>query len=135
MIDNEIIKALEWCEQFEHNIVFKGNGDEKCVQALQMMVVIKHALKEYNRQKAKIERLQKAIKVQDIMIEQQDYKIKTAKSEARKELAERLCKDRVSNDPIVIAVKVELKEMADDNFTKIEHNSLCETETYKKGES
>lgn len=52
LTDNETIKALEWCEQFEHNIVFKGNGDEKCVQALQMMVVIKHALKEYNRQKA-----------------------------------------------------------------------------------
>lgn len=42
-----------------------------------------------NRQKAEIERLQKAIKVQDIMIEQQDYKIKTAKSKARKEFAER----------------------------------------------
>ena len=37
-----------------------------------------------------IERLQKAIKVQDIMIEQQDYKLKTAKSEAIKKFAERL---------------------------------------------
>jgi hypothetical protein len=45
---------------------------------------------EIKRLKAEIERLQKAIKVQDIMIEQQDYKIKTAKSEARKEFAERL---------------------------------------------
>ena len=49
MTDEQIIKALEWCEQFENNIVFQGNGDEKCVQALQMMVVIKHALKNYNR--------------------------------------------------------------------------------------
>ena len=55
MTDSEIIKALGWCEQFENNIVFKGSGDEKCVQALQVMVIIKHALKEYNRQRAEIE--------------------------------------------------------------------------------
>ena len=57
MKDNEIIHALEWCDQFENNIVFNGNGDEKCVQALQVMVVIKHYLKAYNRQQAEIERL------------------------------------------------------------------------------
>ena len=47
-------------------------------------------LEEYERQKAEIERLKKAIKVQDIMIEQQDYKLKSTKSEAIKEFAERL---------------------------------------------
>ena len=31
--------------------------------------------------------------------------------EGFKELAERLCEDRLSNDPVVIAVKCELKEM------------------------
>lgn len=35
--------------------------------------------------------------------------LKTAKAEAIKEFAERLCEDRVSNDPVVIAVKTELK--------------------------
>ena len=30
-----------------------------------------------------------------------------------KEFAERLCEGRVSNDPVVIAVKVELKELID----------------------
>ena len=39
------------------------------------------------KKKAEIERLQKAIKVQDIMIEQQDYKILSAKSEAYREFA------------------------------------------------
>jgi len=34
-----------------------------------------------------------------------------AKSEAIKDFAERLCKGRVSNDPVVIAVRAELKEM------------------------
>lgn len=33
------------------------------------------------------------------------------KSKARREFAERLCKDRVLNDPVVIAVKAELKMM------------------------
>lgn len=33
------------------------------------------------------------------------------RAEAVKEFAERLCDGRVSNDPVVIAVKVELKEM------------------------
>lgn len=35
-------------------------------------------------------------------------KLQQAKSEAIKEFAERLCKGRVENDPIVIAVKAEL---------------------------
>jgi hypothetical protein len=56
--DNFIVDAIEWCEEFENNLVFVGNGDEKCVQALQMMVVIKHALKDYTSQKAEIEMLQ-----------------------------------------------------------------------------
>ena len=42
-------------------------------------------------------------------------KLETAKSEARKEFAERLCEDRVSNDPVVIAVKCLLKEMESEN--------------------
>ena len=46
--------------------------------------------KRYFEQKAEIERLQKAIKVQDIMIGNQDLKIKGAKNEAIKEFAERL---------------------------------------------
>lgn len=35
--------------------------------------------------------------------------LKTAKTEAIKEFAERLCEGRVSNDPVVIAVKTEFK--------------------------
>lgn len=44
----------------------------------------------------------------------QDY-CEEAKAEAIKEFAERLCEGRVSNDPVVIAVKCELKEKAGDN--------------------
>ena len=41
--------------------------------------------------------------------------IASVKSEAYRDFAERLCKDRVSNDPVVIAVKVELKELTESN--------------------
>ena len=41
--------------------------------------------------------------------------LKTAKSESVKEFAERLCEDRVSNDPVVIAAKCLLKEMVGDD--------------------
>ncbi len=39
-------------------------------------------------------------------------KKKDVRTEAIKEFADKLCEGRVSNDPVVIAVKVELKEMA-----------------------
>lgn len=45
--------------------------------------------------------------------ELQHEKVKL-KNEAIKEFAERLCEGRVSNDPVVIAVKVELEEMTED---------------------
>ena len=94
MTDNEIVKALDWCEQFENNIVFKGSGDEKCIQALQMMMVMKHALRNYHSQKAEIERCQKV--AEKVLLEVRKAKelyykdISTAKAEAIKEFAERL---------------------------------------------
>lgn len=72
MREEEIVKALERMSEED------PNGFSSDILDL------------INRQKAEIEILQKAIKVQDIMIEQQDYEIKKAKSEARKEFAERL---------------------------------------------
>ena len=89
MNNKKIEEALEWCEHFENNIVFKGNGDEKCTQALKMMAIIRYALKEY------IE-LNKLLK---------QYKWLSA---------------------------IQSKKLKD--LSKIEHNSLCETETYKVGE-
>lgn len=55
--DNEIIKALEWCEQFENNVVMCGRHGEKYTYTLQMMQIIKQALKDYNLQKAMIDGL------------------------------------------------------------------------------
>ena len=52
------------------------------------------------------------------------------KSEAIKEFAERLCDGRLLGDPVLIAVRAELKNTTEP--VKIEHNSLCETETYMR---
>ena len=59
MTDNDIIKALEWCELFADNIVFSNKKGEKYTFALQSLQTITQVLKDYNRQKAEIERLQK----------------------------------------------------------------------------
>ena len=83
MSDKEIIKALECCNDGACEYCPIGGSD--CIQRSR-----NEAIDLINRQQAEIERLHKAIKVQDIMIEQQDYKLKTAKSEAIKEFAERL---------------------------------------------
>ena len=110
MTDNEIIKALEWCELFENNIVFKGSGDEKCIQALKMMVVIKHALRNYHSQKAEIERLERHTKMHYEII-----------AEAIKEFAERLkgakkySVERHENIVPVAVIDWIVQEMAGDN--------------------
>ena len=88
MQDNDIIKALEHCQVDKSCKGCPSQGkfgkDAMCPHLNRLAVDL------INRQKAEIKRLQKAIKVQDIMIEQQDYKIKSAKSEARKEFTERV---------------------------------------------
>ena len=88
MTDNEIIKALRLHQQTG------VNSCDECPYKGKMcnIILTRDALDLINRQKAEIEMLQKAIKVQDIMIEQQDYKLKQAKSEAIKEFAKRVKK-------------------------------------------
>ena len=118
MTDNEIIKALECCKEAVttgcKDCPLGDYGTNTCITVLSETALdlinrlqAKNTLlesinKELSKSvdmlklydisnlKAEIERLQKAIKVQDIMIEQQDYKLKQAKSEAIKEFVKRL---------------------------------------------
>lgn len=79
------------------------------------------AANSYKTEAAKLEKQNKILSAnadtafQDGLNESQDlYKEqikREVKSEAIKELAERICEGRVSNDPVVIAVKVELECM------------------------
>ena len=64
--------------------------------------------KDLDNSNAEIERLTKA---NERFAEEFDAYYASVKCEAYKEFAERLCEGRVSNDPVVIAVKVELEEM------------------------
>ena len=89
-----------------------------------------------DKQQAEIERLKdiaksalnESIKVCDSIL--------NAKSEAYKEFAEQfqaMLGDpflREHNDVCVVIDKI-LAEVTPSNFTKVDHNSLCETETYK----
>ena len=144
MTDEQIIKALECCATDDGddcfqcpygNIVYKpGNGG--CVNRCR-----KDALDLINRQKEKIKEFDGKIVIQQGMIDYQKAEIEQWKEEANrwqnafvgecmltsceakseiavetiKEFAERLCKGRVENDPVVIAVKSELKEMEGGN--------------------
>ena len=119
MTEEQIIKALEWCEQFENNIVFKGNGDKKCLQALQVMVVIKHSLKEYKRQRAENKELIEDNADLNETIVNLLEQIKNIKSEAIKGFAERLkkktypfpCAIGVENAVTIRTIDDVLKEM------------------------
>ena len=142
MTDNEIIKALECCRvenaigtckmrdcpfatNWKCEIAERGTYpiNKLIKQALDLInrykaeneklnIELKAMRGSTNSYKAEAERLQKAIKVQDIMIEQQDYKIEATKSEAIKEFAERIKAESYLNDGVFYIDKI-VKEMTE----------------------
>lgn len=72
--------------------------------------------KKFQKARAEIERLQNLTEkdFEQTAISTVKRHQKWIEYRAIKEFAERLCKGRVSNDPVVIAVKAELKEMVGD---------------------
>ena len=113
MTDNEIIKALECCTTDLERACEKCPLRMDCIT--DSSTAEKHALDLINRQKAEIERLIFDVTTYRLRWAKATAKLDAAKSEAIKEFAERLCEDRVSNDPVVIAVKTELKFWEKDN--------------------
>lgn len=129
MSDNEIINALELCCTQDGTIPCYDcpcwdYGEDKCEGIDHFSL---HSL--ITRQKAEIEKLQSklnCIKEENTFLRRYigiheerhlsqiiaGHKeiIETAKIEAIKEFVDRLCEGRASNDPVVIAAKVELKE-------------------------
>lgn len=113
MTDNEIIsidEAIRHCYEtyFERDDLCRECREER-KQLAKWLEELKESRNTINRQKAEIERLREIAnhKCQKCV----SRTIECAKSEVIKEFAERLCKGRVSNDPVVIAVRAELKEM------------------------
>ena len=111
MTDKQVIKALEYCCDIRW-----------CRQWL-----IKDALDLISRQKAEIDELKRKLDdekwLRNLYSRKSKYlenALEAEKAEAIKNFAERLCKGRVENDPIVIAVrndpiviKAELKQMTE----------------------
>jgi hypothetical protein len=91
LTDAVIVKTLEVCANEETDLCVGCPCfvNHCCIGYHNRENFITMVLDLINRQKAEIERLQKAIKVQDIMIGNQDLKIKGAKNEAIKELREK----------------------------------------------
>lgn len=104
MTDAEIIKALECCshEAYDCDVCPLNLKEEE----LCFIEVRKYALDLINRQEAEIEDLNKS---RNGLLR----KSVSAYHEGIRYLAERLCEGRVSNDPVVIAVKTELKMTGD----------------------
>lgn len=133
MTDKEIMKALG--EELKTALIinhrFEESNDTENPDDHRFIALLSRTIDLINRQQAEIERLEKTeIEIDDFcrrlcrmrMLngnaiasykDLQNY-IQEEKSEAVKEFAESLCKDRVSNDPVVIAVKIELKEWLGD---------------------
>jgi hypothetical protein len=106
MTDNDIIKGLVSCAELIDNPCSQCPylHGKPCLQ------LKRDALNLINRQKAEIERL--SHKCDDCAgCTQWVCDCRIIEAEAVREFAERLCEGRVSNDPVVIAVKAELKGM------------------------
>ena len=92
MTDNEIIKALECCSQ--EDMCQSCPYGAACLDEKYVSVLSKDALDLINRQKAEIERLKEEIHKGHIAFQKRgDFyrkEIKSAKSEAIKEFAERV---------------------------------------------
>lgn len=106
MRDEDNINALERCKGYLTDDCTKCSYVEKYPRCYNFLK--KYIIDLINRQQAEIERLQQNIDGLNIVSKNH---IKCIQSEAIKEFAARLCKGRVSNDLVVIAVQVELKDM------------------------
>ena len=86
LTESEIMKALECCSTGLAEDCAECPHESNCLKvSLEGL-----ALDLINRKNAEIERLEKAIEVQEIMLGNQDRAIKKAKAEAIKEFAERV---------------------------------------------
>lgn len=139
--DNDIIKALECCNDstckhcpmsgkdciqrsrnnaidFINRLQAQAKEKDDVIKAQADTIFLYESV--IKDKTAEIERLTKLAKLGNkraLRAETEiDKMIVFAKSKAVKEFAERLCEGRVSNDPVVIAVKTELKMMESVNY-------------------
>ena len=100
MTGKEIIKKLQ---EILETMCYEGD--------LQTDATVGNALDLINRQKEKLEISKTKLFKRQLKKELHRLTVEKIKAEAIKDFAERLCEDRVPNDPVVIAVKTEMKFM------------------------
>lgn len=109
MNDNDIIKALDILKEWQTLAYHNDDGTDEDSHELYWALTI--VFKHISHQNAEIKRLGRKSNNWERVARKGHEDLQKRNAEAIKEFAERLCKDRASNDPIVIAVKVELEEM------------------------
>ena len=113
MSDKDIIKALKCCSYDNYQC-------DNCPYAYKTCTVYKDSIDLINHQKAEIERLRSMNRAKLATIHDLQIELKTAKSEAIKEFAERLkiysCRFRDGHDMVdVICIDNLVKEMVGDD--------------------
>ena len=132
MTDNEIIKALECCGNIVDSTC-KGCVYHETYNASCVVRLMRDALDLINRQQAEIERCERLCNSLDDQMA--DAKIDTLKhflGRLKFELGiafDEPIFDTIIGNIIESTIDKLLKELTEP--TKIEHNSLCETETYE----
>lgn len=110
MKTDDVLKALEQCV----------NGGDSCggcplIGCFECRsVLLVHALDTINSLKAENASLEAGRRADSESILSLNHELLHVKTEAIKKFAERLCDGRVSNDPVVIAVKRTVKEMTEE---------------------
>ena len=129
MKDSDIIKALECCKvrNCRNCSLLYSKDSLHCIKTL-----TSHSYDLINRQQAEIKKLKKDLKACTVEV-QRSHEIDRNKgiiefAERLKSIMHEYCNDITEDD-----IDNLVKEMTE-SITKIEHNSLCETETYKGGE-
>ena len=107
--DEEIKKALECCRTLDAEACKECPAESDCLH----IDLNELALDLINRQQAEIERLTVNMNAFGLGMKREAERADTARAEAIKEFAERLCEGRVSNDPVVIAVRCAEEEMTE----------------------
>lgn len=144
MSDEELIEVVKLCCEYNPQCA-KCPLEDRDTSDECMGELLKGCLELINRQQAEIERLQKHSILNGLKVVNKERK--QIKSEAIKEFAERLkqeiqeSKYRVNDSPYAracnqvadwcIEVSNNLVAEMTESPTKIEHSSLCETDTYE----
>ena len=125
--DADIIKALDWCEQVEDNVLLSDVKATKFTFALQSLQTIKQVLKDYNRLKAENEEVRKDI----VTAEKYAWQLK-AKNEALQMDNEQLKSDIINERMNLEHIQAENEALISAQETMQKHIEKAKAEAIKE---